>query len=256
MRVALLYICTGRYEVFWKDFYTSCEQYFLPEADKEYFVFTDAPQLFAKDAPGVHLFHQEKLGWPYDTLMRFRIFKRAQEQLQDFDYVFYFNANALFIDRISPEDILPGPEGLVAVLHPGYFGRPVKEMTFERKQKRSTAYLKNGTRYFQGCLNGGSRAAYLELVDTLDRNVQTDLDRGIVAVWHDESHLNKYLHEHPVKALAPAFAYPEGEELPYAPKILMRDKTLLGGHHFLRETKDNTKFHKKILRKIRKFFKR
>lgn len=42
MRIAILYICTGKYNVFWDGFYKSSEKFFLKdEAEKEYFVFTD-----------------------------------------------------------------------------------------------------------------------------------------------------------------------------------------------------------------------
>ena len=41
-KVAVLYICTGKYDVFWKDFYISYEKYFLPDCEKHYYVFTDA----------------------------------------------------------------------------------------------------------------------------------------------------------------------------------------------------------------------
>ena len=33
-RIAVLYIATGRYIVFWKNFYKSCEKYFLKDYQK------------------------------------------------------------------------------------------------------------------------------------------------------------------------------------------------------------------------------
>ena len=29
-KLGILYICTGKYDIFWEDFYKSCEKYFLP----------------------------------------------------------------------------------------------------------------------------------------------------------------------------------------------------------------------------------
>ena len=40
-KTAILYIATGRYIVFWKDFHRACEKFFLPHHEKTYFVFTD-----------------------------------------------------------------------------------------------------------------------------------------------------------------------------------------------------------------------
>ena len=41
MKIAILYICTGRYAQFFHDFYQSAKQYFLTDEDKTFFVFTD-----------------------------------------------------------------------------------------------------------------------------------------------------------------------------------------------------------------------
>ena len=42
-RVAILYICTGKYNIFFADFYRSAEEYLLTDKQykKEYFVWTD-----------------------------------------------------------------------------------------------------------------------------------------------------------------------------------------------------------------------
>lgn len=41
-KIAILYICTGKYDIFWEDFYKTSEKYFLNNSEKHYFVFTDA----------------------------------------------------------------------------------------------------------------------------------------------------------------------------------------------------------------------
>jgi len=38
MKIAVMYICTGKYECFWDEFYRTSEQYFYPDIDKHYFV--------------------------------------------------------------------------------------------------------------------------------------------------------------------------------------------------------------------------
>lgn len=53
-KVGMLYICTGKYTVFWPEFYRTFNDKFLPNCEKEYFVFTDAPAIEYEDAPGVH----------------------------------------------------------------------------------------------------------------------------------------------------------------------------------------------------------
>lgn len=44
-KVAALYIATGKYTVFWPEFYESAEQYLLRDCEVHYFVFTDADAL-------------------------------------------------------------------------------------------------------------------------------------------------------------------------------------------------------------------
>ena len=39
MKIGIFYICTGKYSIFWKGFFDSCEQFFLPQVEKKYYVF-------------------------------------------------------------------------------------------------------------------------------------------------------------------------------------------------------------------------
>ena len=66
--IAILYICTGSYRVFWPGFYENFRQNFLPELDKTFFVFTDAAQVAGEDNPDVRRIPQKALPWPYSTL--------------------------------------------------------------------------------------------------------------------------------------------------------------------------------------------
>ena len=74
-KVAVLYICTGKYSILWKEFYESFEKHFLPDCKKEYFVFTDADKIEYEDNnSSIHRIAQEALQWPYSTLLRFHMF--------------------------------------------------------------------------------------------------------------------------------------------------------------------------------------
>ena len=92
MKIAVLYICTGKYNKFFADFYKSAKKYFLKDiAHIEYYVFTDDEQLCSN--PDVHITRKECKGFPLDSLMRFDDFLSIKEQLLRFDYTFFFNAN-------------------------------------------------------------------------------------------------------------------------------------------------------------------
>ena len=114
MQIGILYICTGKYSIFWKSFYESSEKYFLANHSKTYFVFTDAKTIDYQNNENVVMIFQENLGWPNNTLMRFHIFKKHETLLRGMDFLFFCNANLLFVDSVGDE-ILPFKEGLAAL---------------------------------------------------------------------------------------------------------------------------------------------
>jgi len=260
MRVAILYICTGKYDIFWKGFYESCEKFFLKNSSKEYFVFTDAARIFDEENnSNIHKIYTEKLGWPFDTLKRFHLFSTINHELSKFDYIFFFNANAEILRPIEPDDFLPdSQEKLVAVKHPGYYNVNPYKFTYESKQKSSSAYIPRGKgkHYFAGGINGGIAKDYLELISTLKNNIDEDLKKNIIAVWHDESHLNHYLLNKNPKILSPSFIFPEDWNLPFEVVILIRNKEKHGGHDVLRESNTKKSYKKKIAALLKKLFKK
>lgn len=236
-KVAVLYICTGRYSQFWNNFYFGCEKFFLPNCHKEYFVFTDAN--IKTSNKRIHKIKQKKLGWPYDTLFRFRMFNSIKEELKKFDYLFFLNANMQFVDAVN-EDILPSKkQKLLAVQHPAFYNKSRDEFTYETNLL-STAFIKltEGKGYYMGGFNGGIATDYLQLIEQLDAAIDEDITNGIIALWHDESHLNKYFANHAnIKVLDPSFGFPEGWSLPFEPKIIVLNKDKIGGHAWLRSRK-------------------
>ena len=230
-KIAVLYICTGKYSVFFDGFFNSSEAYFLPGMSKEYFVWTDS-DLLGSGFNNVHIIHKTCGGFPADTLYRFEMFMQAEDNLRKFDFVFFFNANTLFLQPVGKE-ILPDETGLVAGRWPGRRERQHPMFYPYERNKRSTAYIpprKPPYVYYTGGLNGGTAESYLKMVRTLSENVREDDRNGIVAFVNDESHLNRYLWEHPCKILGAEYATPEEftyGKLKYEPKIIFRDKVRL-----------------------------
>jgi hypothetical protein len=84
--------------------------------------------------------------------------------------------------------------------------------TMIESDKDSTAYIDiNDTRircYAIGTLFGGISSNIIELCKKLKENIDIDLNNHIVAKWHDESHLNKYLLDYnDYKILPETFLY-------------------------------------------------
>ena len=253
MKIGILYICTGKYDVFWKDFYLSCEKYFIPNCEKHYFIYTDANEIYDEgNSEKITKIYQEALEWPYSTLMRFSFFEKTIDLFKDCDYLFFFNANTLFIKQIN-EDFLPKKENLLLVQHPLLYNKSVNQYTYDRN-KKSLAYIPygEGKYYVLGGLNGGKKNEYIKLILTLSKNIQIDLDNGIIALWHDESHINKYvLGREDIKVLGPEYMCPDNMEFDFEPVIVTRDKNRYGGHAELRGVKES--IFKKIRRKLSNF---
>ena len=72
------------------------------------------------------------------------------------------------------------------------------------------------------------------MINELTNRTQDDLDRNVIAIWHDESQMNKFFSERrlDVKVLHPAFAFPEdfASHCQFEPKIV-------------HVSKDNSKYH-------------
>ena len=193
MRIAVLYIAIGNYDFFFKGFYKSCERYFLPESDKEYFVFTDSKKRIFLSSDKIHRIQQQDMGWPDNTMQRFRLFESIGDELADFDYIFFFNANIIFAKTVT-EAVLP-QHGLIVVRHPGFYKEcNPNNLTYERSSE-SQAYIPygQGEIYVCGGVNGGTSDAYLAMVHELRQRTDKDTANGVVARFHDESQLNRYI---------------------------------------------------------------
>jgi len=260
MKIGVLYICTGKYTVFWRDFYLSCEKYFLPETKKEYFVFTDSQEIdYEIENPNkIHRYYRKFYGWPDDTLMRYEMFLNIKEELLKFDYLFFFNSNLEFLRKIEPNEVLPqGNENLVACLHPGYFDKKAKVFTYERNSN-STAFIpyNKGKNYFAGGVNGGKSKEFILAMESMITNIKIDLAKSIRAIWLDESHWNRYLLDrNDFKILTPSYLYPEGWILPFEKVTILRDKKKYIDYKEVGKKTENF-FIRKIKNLIKNIYKR
>ncbi len=227
MKVAVLYICTGDYIKFWSGFYQSAETHFLPRTDRHYFVFTDGQVEPAKD---ITVVSQDSLGWPFNTVYRFRMFLRIRPEPQSFSHVVFLNANCVVQRLIDVDEFFAPGADLIACRHPGFFDKLTSTYTYERRPQ-SKACVAKGAIYRAGGLMGGTACAFLAAAEEIAGNIEADLENGLVALWHDESHWNAYLDGRAPAAgtvvhdLSPGFLYPEGWTIPFEPRILLREKS-------------------------------
>ena len=220
MKIGLLVIATGKYTQFVPPLYKSVKKHFMKNHEVKMFVFTDGRIPENEDIIRVE---QEHLGWPHATLKRYHIFDKNKEILSEMDYLFYCDADMRFVSDVGDE-ILPDNEtGLVGTEHPGFYGG--RRGTFENRIE-STAYVSNEEfgSYFAGGFNGGTSEAFLKMSRTIKERIDKDLEKDIIAIWHDESQMNRYFMDNKPKMLNPSYCYPESWNIPFEKKLLALDK--------------------------------
>ena len=62
----------------------------------------------------------------------------------------------------------------------------------------------------------------------LARRIRADLREGVMPLWHDESHMNRYMVDHPpTRMLHPGYAFPDWwEGFPFPRRLLRSAKTI------------------------------
>jgi hypothetical protein len=196
VKTALLVIATGwKYRPYIKPLLESAKQYFV---EHEAIVWTDGHPVF-----GAHTFNKNAEGFPHETLYRYHTFLDQAWLLNTYDQLFYIDVDMRFVAPVGEEIF---SSGITATLHPGYVGtRGTTEIRHE-----SRAYCTHNSAYYCGGFNGGDAKAFLSMAKEISSNVDDDRTRGVMAVWHDESHLNRYLADNPPeKVLDPSYCYPE-----------------------------------------------
>lgn len=217
--IGILYIATGPYIAFWNRFYDTFEEFFLPNTEKHYMVFTDAKDFYQSDNERVHVKPLKSEPWPLPTLMKFHTFLEYKDELSQFDYLYQSNANIICLKEVKEDDFLPREdkgEELMFTLHPGYYTRNKIYYPYDRNRKclAYVPYNCGGTFVF-GAMNGGTSKGYLSFISELDSRIVEDLKKGIIAKWHDESHVNHYVIGKSNYRLLPfAFCYPVGFDVP------------------------------------------
>jgi len=214
--IGLLVVATGRYTEFIPPLIKSANKHFCKKHNVTYFVFTDGA---IPHADNIVRIEQARLGWPYDTMMRFVMYAQYKDLYSSMDYLFACDADMLFVDEVGDEIL----SDLVGTLHPGYVGT---KGTYETRPS-STAYIPRteGKYYFAGGFNGGKAEQYIQMAETITHNIKADLEKNIIAIWHDESHLNRYFATHkPTLILSPSYCYWEGKEMPYKQKLVALTK--------------------------------
>jgi hypothetical protein len=238
MKVAYITVATGNYKIFIDGLVESGIKNFFTNCETDFIILTDSQEHLSKKLPNTKFIEQSRLGFPYDTLKRYHLINSIKTQL-DYDYLFFGNVNMIFNQPITEDILATNNNSLIGVTHPGFYGSSNRDYTYERNPNSTAcvAFGEEGDVYYQGCFFGGNKADFLKMSEELQRRVDIDLERGIIAVWWDESHMNKYFLENSPNTLDPGYAYADAYNLPQFTRMITQlDKRNYGSHYALRYT--------------------
>lgn len=235
MKIAINFIGTGNYLKFFPGYYETFMEYFVPECEKDFFVFTDGD--LGGDIPdnikvisATENFDVKKSDYndrytlTYHSiggLKRFGEIKKIKEELMNYNWYIYFDADMYCCPEvIKYEDFFDDSKSFFGVQHPcqnpnlcNFTSVSGAQIPFERNKKSLacvTVEEQKDDIYLQGCVWGGKIPEIIDMIEDLDQRVLEDLKNDIITFAHDESYLNRYRMENIEKfhVLSPSFAKP------------------------------------------------
>lgn len=209
-RIGLLLVCTGRYDCFIPQLMEGIEKYFFPNNELTIFIFSDKKGLIKPNSERIKVVETEieHKPFPYSTLYRYKYFLLREKEIQRAcDYVFYIDVDCKIISEVNFElpavSVVRNTPLVIATKHPAYSFADKSWWGSQGVNIYSEAYLprekwgaNTGGFYCAGGFQGGSVDAYLSLCIVADANISIDEEKGVMAEWHDESHLNKIINTH------------------------------------------------------------
>lgn len=240
---------TGAYTAYAQSLASSLDRFAFPGSRVRMIVFTDSPASF-NDIPS-KLQRIELLtvdaparAWPDATIKRFGDYARNREVFRA-DLLMFLDADMLAVSEFGPE-LTPRrwSTGVALVLHPGFYDRAqarfVSRLLRRRGEtnprpkgawetsSRSLAYIEpeRRRRYVCGGVWMGLADRALGLCQELSDRIERDEEDGVLAVWHDESHLNWWAATYAPTLLAPEYCFVENSDnlSHLRPRIVALDK--------------------------------
>ncbi|KAF3856172.1 hypothetical protein F7725_016895 [Dissostichus mawsoni] len=204
--VALTVFAVGRYlDAYLHTFLNSCEQHFMVGLPVTYYVFTDMPEKVPniKLSPlrSMKVIKVEKNSrWQDISMMRMKSISDVIESdiRHHCTHVFCFDVDQIWIrgswgfSGSAPCPLLP----------------PSKAFLHYDRNPKSKAYMETGDFYYHAAIFGGSWKSVKALTEACYQGIMEDKQNNVEALWHDESHLNKYMLLHkPSKVLSPEYCW-------------------------------------------------
>ena len=228
-------IATGKYLEYWFNQALSIQEYYKGKSPIKLILLTD--QVTSTDEwrkinleIPIEIISVPSYGWPEATLLRYKLMSDISRNLLE-GVCIYLDADMRFVKTFTEDQFESSPSlRMTFVEHPGYW-RSTDMGTYFRNpgliardifrklkfgglgawetRKVSLAYCERSRRkrYCCGGIWFGPKVKFLDFINQMSVNVQTDWENGIIAIWHDESHLNKWISENSYNLQDPSYCY-------------------------------------------------
>jgi len=217
LSIGLCVITTGKYKQFFQQLLDGVNKYFLPTHKINVFLFTDEYiGCESTDRVSVEQIFIPAYKFPFATLYRYKIFNEHRVHLRKENYIFYTDCDMSFVNTVSDEIL---GDGLTVVYHPGFYSQKniVGHWGSNEVSEDSLAYVNPDKRigYVAGGFNGATSFDFLKMSYILSKRIDADEALGVMATYHDESHLNWYVKKFPerIKYLDPSYCLVEQKHL-------------------------------------------
>jgi hypothetical protein len=252
-RITFFSIATGNYLNYWKDLIISGNKFLSDFEDSQWLLATDNVKdisNFIADSNfnNVEVISIPSYGWPDASLLRYEVISQNSNRIRS-KYSVYLDADMRFKTTIEIDEFISRiSKGVMTLqVHPGYYrptglkntlfylGNPkfiFKDILIRIKNgglgtwesdRKSLAFVARRMREFYycgGCWFGETKV-FLEMCELLSENVRHDLRNGLVARFHDESHLNSFASMEKVRRIPPIFCFdPTYPNLTFSSKYL------------------------------------
>ncbi len=238
MELSLISIATNGYGKYWLKMIDGFIANMKTIEHLDVHILTDDVEFIKKSAPKhpnvnyiIHFIRSEP--WPYPTLLRYQYIHAILPHVVTKKFM-YLDADMKIYPRFDEEfGELFMSHQMIFVAHPGYWRDGTTEVCIGIRNhwkrilsdqirkirlgaigdwetnSKSQAFVSRNMRerYICGGIWFGDVGILRVLSFELQENTRIDLDRGVIAKWHDESHLNSWFTRHGGFVVGPEYCF-------------------------------------------------